>query len=345
MKILIISDAWHPQINGVVRTYEHLCDELEKMGCEVKIVGPLDFQRRVCLPGYGEIELVLFPYFPLKRMIENFAPDYIHLAVEGPLGWAGRRYCLWHKRAFTTSYHTKFPQYVSERVAKVAPFLKQTARRLGQWHMRRFHGPAKSMMVATGSLEQDLREIGFRTQTRSLTRGVDLELFHPARSEAEKPYFKDLKRPVAVFVGRVAIEKNLEAFLSMPWEGSKVIIGDGPSRKGLMKKYPDAVFTGNKTGRELADHYRSADVFVFPSRTDTFGIVLIEALACGVPVATYNETGPRDILTQAYLGVMDTDLSKAAHAALNIGSAEERHQFVKEHYSWRKAAEQFLDAF
>ena len=340
MKILIISDAWHPQVNGVVRTYEHLRDELTRMGHKVKVIGPDDFSWCVPMPGYAEIKLALFPYRKLKRMIEEFAPDRIHVAVEGPLGWAARKYCKKHKRDFTTSYHTQFPEYFSKRVASKLPFLKKSARRMGQWYVRKFHGPAARMMVATESLEKDLRLLGFRTKTHRLTRGVRLDLFHPG----EKTLFNDLPRPVALYVGRIAIEKNLEEFLSMAWSGSKVLIGEGPSRSYLEKKYPDALFVGKKEGEELAAHYRSADIFVFPSKTDTFGIVLIEALASGIPVAAYPVMGPKDIITSSELGILDNDLQKAASEALDNGTPEKRHQHVKDKYSWETAANQFLDA-
>lgn len=341
MKILIISDAWHPQVNGVVRTYEHLCEQFIAKGHDVKVIGPEDFPMRMPMPGYNEIELAILPYNRLSKMIEDYNPDAVHVSVEGPLGWAARKYCLKNDIEFSTSYHTQFPQYFSKRVASNAPFLKKPARRAGQWFVKKFHSASKTLMVATESLEKDLRVLGFQNKTHRLTRGVNLDIFHPG----EKTLFQDLPGPIAIFVGRVAIEKNLEAFLEMEWEGSKVIVGDGPSRKSLSKKYADAVFVGKKVGTELADHYRSADVFVFPSKTDTFGIVLIEALACGIPVAAYPVIGPRDIITEPFMGVLDHDLSTAAHKALENGTAEERLAHIKEHYTWEKAAGQFLDAF
>lgn len=340
MKILIVSDAWQPQVNGVVRTYEHLSAELEKLGHEVRVVGPQDFPWRIPMPGYAEIELALFPYGRLKKIIEEYAPEALHIATEGPLGWAARKYALKKGQRFTTSYHTHFPDYIAKRVGKVLPFLYAPIRRTAIKTIRRFHAPAKGMMVATQSLEDELTEWGFQTPKFRLSRGADLALFYPG----DKDLFNDTKRPVAIYVGRVAIEKNLEAFLKMDWPGTKVIVGEGPSMQMLKTRYPDAVFTGKKLGGELAAHYRSADVFVFPSKTDTFGIVLIEALASGLPIAAYNVTGPKDILTEPYMGVMDDNLSQAALKALETGTAQERADHVKKIYTWENAALQFETA-
>lgn len=340
MKILIISDAWHPQVNGVVRTYEHLSHELEKMGHTCRVIGPEDFEWKVGLMGYPEIKLALFPYKRLAAMIVAFQPDMIHLAVEGPLGWAGRRYCIRHKLDFTTSYHTHFPRYLEKRVPDYLSFLRKPVRKLGRHYVRTFHKFSKFMLVATEGLEEDLRQWQFKNPILRLTRGVDTDIFHPG----EKTLFKDLKTPIALYVGRIAIEKNLEEFLRMPWEGTKVLVGDGPSKTYLERKYPDALFTGKKSGHELAEHYRSADVFVFPSLTDTFGIVLIEALGCGLPVAGYPVTGPKDIITQDFMGALDNDLGVATARAITRGSREERSEYVKDHFSWGRAAQQFLAA-
>ncbi|MCC7305889.1 MAG: glycosyltransferase family 1 protein [Alphaproteobacteria bacterium] len=341
MKFLIVSDAWHPQINGVVRTYEHLVADLEKQGHQVQVVGPGDFSWTLPMPGYTEIRLAFFPQRRLAKIIDRSAADYIHIATEGPLGWAARKYCLRRGRKFTTSYHTHFPDYVAQRFAWLAPFLHDTAHRLGKIFVRHFHAPSETIMVATPSLEEKLKAWDFRTPMIRLSRGVDTDVFHPG----EKNLFKNLKRPVALYVGRVAIEKNIGDFLEMQWPGSKVIVGDGPSLGSLRRRYPAAVFTGRKTGGELADHYRSADVFVFPSRTDTFGIVLLEALACGLPVAAYNVTGPKDIITLPSLGILsDSDLGSAALKALNCGTAAERAAHVKAHYTWEAVARQFENA-
>lgn len=340
LKILIISDAWHPQINGVVRTYEHLGEELPKLGHNVKIIGPADFPLSIPTPGYSEIKLAIAPYKKLKSIINEYKPDRIHIATEGPLGWAARKYCLKHGREFSTSFHTLFPDYIAKRVAKLLPILYKPTHALGVKIIRRFHQKSIVMMVATQSLEDTLREWGFTSPIFRLTRGARLDLF----KMGNKTKFKNMNGPIALYVGRVAIEKNIEAFLDMDWDGEKIIIGDGPERPELVTQYPNAHFLGTKTGEELAQYYRSSDVFVFPSKTDTFGMVLIEALASGIPVAAHNVTGPKDIITENFLGTLDENLTKAAKKALNTGTAEQRVQHVKEKYTWKKAAEQFEHA-
>lgn len=341
MKILIISDAWHPQVNGVVRTYEHLSTELEKQGHTVKVIGPADFPLRVPMLGYPEIKLAVLPYRRLKKMIEEFQPDSIHVSAEGPLGWAARRYCVKHNHAYTTSYHTHFPDYVAKRAAKFLPYLYNFFHGIAKKIILKFHAPSTTMMVATQSLEDELSRWKMKPRMHRLSRGANLQQFSPG----EKKLFNDLKRPVAIYVGRIAIEKNLEEFLKMPWDGSKVMVGDGPSLPALKKKFPDAVFVGKKEGMELGEHYRSADLFVFPSRTDTFGIVLIEALAAGLPIAAYNVTGPKDIITEPFLGaVHDDDLAIAAQEALKHGTPEQRSNHVKAYYTWENAGQQFVSA-
>jgi glycosyltransferase involved in cell wall biosynthesis len=341
MKILIISDAWHPQVNGVVRTYENLSEQLRRLGHEVKVIGPSDFRVCMPMPGYAEIQLAINPYGRLKRIIEAYQPDCIHIAAEGPLGWAGRKYCKKHNLKFSTSYHTHFPDYVAKRLAKHLPFLYTPIRNMAKKIILNFHAPSSAMMIATQSLEDELKSWGFKTPMHRLSRGAKLDMFYPGT----QTLFNDLKRPVAIYVGRVAIEKNLEEFLAMDWAGSKVIVGDGPSRGVLSKKYPEAVFVGKKEGEELAAHYRSADLFAFPSRTDTFGIVLIEALASGLPVAAYNVTGPKDIITDKALGSLhENSLAAAAQEALRHGSPEERANHVKNYYTWENAGHQFEKA-
>lgn len=341
MKILIISDAWKPQVNGVVRTYEHIAEELEKDGHIIKVIGPADFPYRIPMPGYSEIELAINPYGRLKRMIEEFDPDALHIATEGPLGQAGRKYCIRHNLKFTTTYHTHFPDYIAKRVGKFLPFLASPVKKSAIKSLREFHSHAAVMLIATQSLEDELKEWGFETPMHRLTRGAKLDIFRPGVPEM----FHDLKRPVAIYVGRVAIEKNLEDFLDMTWHGSKVIVGDGPDLAELQNKYPGAHFAGKKEGEELGAHYRSADIFVFPSRTDTFGMVLVEALASGIPVAAYDVTGPRDIITEPHLGALhDQDLADAAGRALE--QAEHKHKrraHVEEHYTWPAVAKQFFD--
>ncbi len=342
LKILIISDAWHPQVNGVVRTYEHLIEELEKRGHMIKVIGPADFKHRITMPGYKEIELALCPYHSLKSMIKNFRPDKIHIATEGPLGWAARKYCTKHNQPFSTSYHTQFPDYIAKRVAKYLPFLYRWTHTRAKNMVRQFHAPSNVMMVATDSLEQTLRAWGFENPIKHLTRGAKLDTFHHAKTDKDKTEFKTLKSPIALYVGRIAIEKNIEAFLEMEWHGTKVIVGDGPAHATLKAKYPTAHFIGTRTGKALGACYRSADVFVFPSKTDTFGMVIVEALASGLPVAAYNVTGPKDIITHNFLGALhETDLGIATQNALKSGTAAQRVSHVKKHYTWKNAAQQF----
>ncbi len=341
MNILIITDAWHPQTNGVVRTYEHLQEELEKMGHDIHIVGPEDSPFTIPMPGYSEIRLTLSPYGHLKKVIKEQNPDHIHIATEGPLGWAGRTLCHKYNRNYSTAYHTQFPDYTAKRAARFLPFLFTPTHDLCKKHLDRFHKNSRALFVATQSLEDELKSWGFEMPMKRLTRGADLDLFRPLKL-GERRVFKGLPSPVALYVGRVAIEKNIEDFLSMDWAGSKVVIGNGPSLSMLKKRYPDAHFLGVKRGEDLAAHYRSADVFVFPSRTDTFGIVLIEALASGLPIAGYDVTGPKDIVTKPFLGATHKDdLSWAAHEALKQGAPKKRSAHVKEHYTWEIMARQF----
>ncbi|MFK7838943.1 MAG: glycosyltransferase family 4 protein [Bdellovibrionales bacterium] len=340
IRIMIISDAWKPQVNGVVRTYEYLHEELEKRGHTVKIIGPSDFPCTIPTPGYPEIKLAIMPYKHLTGIIEDFKPDRIHIATEGPLGWVARKYCRKHNRDFSTSFHTMFPEYVAKRVGKYLPFLYNATHHIAKSCVKRFHQKSIVMMIATQSLEDTLRIWGFTAPIFRLTRGVKNDIF----KLGEKTKFQDFKHPVALYVGRVAIEKNIDAFLDMQWNGEKVVIGDGPSLTELKEKYPDAHFLGKKSGEDLAAYYRSADIFVFPSKTDTFGMVIIEALACGLPVAAYNVMGPKDIITEDYLGILDENLSLAAQQALKKGTAEQRANHVLNNYTWQKAAEQFETA-
>lgn len=345
MKVLIISDAWHPQINGVVRTYEHLGEELIKLGHDIKVIGPADFPLTIPMPGYSEIKLAIAPYKRISKIIANYMPDQIHIATEGPLGRAARRYCLKERRGFTTAYHTHFPDYIAKRLCKYLPFLYSTIHKFAIRIVRSFHNPSSCVMVATQSLEKELKQWGFTAPMKRLIRGADLDLYTPVKTEAEKTKFQNLKKPIALYVGRIAIEKNLEDFLSMEWEGSKVLVGDGPSRTLLEKKYPNAEFIGVQKGQDLAACYRSADIFVFPSRTDTFGIVLIEALASGLPVAGYNVTGPIDIITEPFLGALhDSDIADAAKRALECTDTKKRAAYVKKKYTWENAGKQFEDA-
>jgi len=292
------------------------------------------------MPGYAEIHLALWPYRHLKKLITEYDPDHIHVATEGPLGWAGRKYCQKNQKHYTTAYHTQFPAYTAKRLAKYLPFLYKPIHALAVQIVRTFHANSNAMFVATKSLEKELRNWNFKAPMAPLTRGVNLELFHPLHPDEQNAY-SELKGPIALYVGRVAIEKNIEAFMTMEWAGTKIVIGDGPSRESLEKTYPDVHFLGTKTGADLALHYRSADVFVFPSKTDTFGIVLIEALASGLPVAGYPVTGPIDIITEPFLGAVDEDLATATRKAMENGTPKQRSDYVKTNYTWETMAGQF----
>lgn len=339
MKVLIISDAWHPQVNGVVRTYEYIIKEMDKKGITSKVIGPADFPYSVPMPFYPEILLVMMPDKRLTAMINAFGPDKIHIATEGPLGWAARRYCKKYKTPFTTSYHTQFPDYVAKRFAWLIPPLYKAVHRLCIRLVRHFHAPSKAVMIASESLHQQLKSWGFQSPLVHLTRGVDLSTFYIEPCEE----FSSLPKPVALYVGRIAIEKNLNAFLDMPWNGSKVLVGDGPVLNDLKSRYPNAHFLGKKIGKDLAACYNAADVFVFPSKTDTFGIVLIEALACGLPVAAYPVTGPKDIIVKPELGALHENLSIAAQIAIKQKNPEFCAQYVKENFTWEKAGDQFTE--
>ena len=340
MKILIISDAWKPQVNGVVRTYEYMIPELETLGHEVKVIGPADFPLNFGVPSYQEIKLAVMPYARLSRMIKAYAPHTIHIATEAPLGRAAARYCKRHRLPYTTAYHTHFPDYIAKRIAKILPLLAGPVKNYAIKSLRKFHATSSALFIATQSLEDELKAWKFETPMHRLTRGVKLDLFRPGDTDV----YADLKRPIALYVGRIAIEKNLEAFLSIPWEGTKVLVGDGPATKELKHKYPDAVFVGTKTGEDLAAHFRGADVYVFPSKTDTFGMVLVEAMASGLPIAAYNVTGPKDIVTQRFLGILDDDLEIAVRNAVALtGDADKRHNYAKAHYTWPIVARQFMD--
>ncbi|MCO8146349.1 glycosyltransferase family 1 protein [Rhodovulum tesquicola] len=334
LRILIVSDAWQPQVNGVVRTYENLNARLRAAGDEVQVIGPVAFPG-VALPSYPEIPLALPYYRRLAGMIEDFAPDAIHIPVEGPLGWMARHWCRANRVPFSTAFHTDFPAYVALRSPGA---LRSAAGAMTVAAMRRFHAPAHHVYVATAALEDKLRNWGFDNRFVRLSRGVDLGLFHPdpPRPETSEP-------PVLLYVGRLAPEKNIEAFLALPGPARKVVVGDGPLLPALRQRHPEVDFRGTLTGQTLADAYRAADVFVFPSRTDTFGIVVIEALACGIPVAAYPALGPREIVgADPRLGAIDEDLTAAVARALAApGSRADRHDHVRAHYSWDEAARVF----
>jgi glycosyltransferase involved in cell wall biosynthesis len=336
MKITLVSDAWFPQVNGVVRTLSTVVDIATARGHRVQMVTPDRFHS-VAMPQYPEIRLALTTRRRVAAMIAGFDPDAVHIATEGPLGWLARAWCLRHDVPFTTSFHTRFPDYVAARTGlSPAPFWRV---------LERFHRPAQAVLVATPRLAEELAAHGL-TQTRPWTRGVDLALFSPDR--LPHPAFADLPRPIALHVGRVAVEKNIDAFLEADWSGSKVVVGDGPALDALMARYPEAHFLGALHGEALASTFAGADVLAFPSRTDTFGLVIIEALACGTPVAGYPVPGPLDILGADGRGVpagrrvggVDDDLSVAMHAALGA----ERRDCARygAGFSWERSCDEFL---
>ena len=326
MRLALVSDAWLPQVNGVVRTLGRVCDELEKLGHQTLVISPQQFRTLPC-PTYPEIPLAYDHWWKVRRLLEDFAPDAVHIATEGPLGLAARSACLKRSWPFTTSYHTKFPEYVTAR----APVPLSWGYRFMRW----FHRPSKGVMVATPTIRAELEAQGF-DNVKSWSRGVDTDLFHPENKPA-----LDLPRPIYLYVGRVAVEKNIEDFLGLPIDGgSKVVVGDGPQRPALEQRYPDAVFTGAKFGEELARHYASADVFVFPSRTDTFGLVMLEAMASGVPVAAYPVPGPLDVVSDYPVGALHENLSEAVKRTTDISRQACRDYALR--FSWTACAEQFL---
>jgi glycosyltransferase involved in cell wall biosynthesis len=327
LRILIATDAWAPQVNGVVRTIETLQDELLAMGHAVEVIGPDRF-RTVRAPSEPSLRLAVLPGRRLAPMVDAFGPEAVHLATEGPLGVAMRRLCLRRGWPFTSCYATKFPEYLKARL-----YVPERA----TWGaLRWFHRTSSGVMVATPSLYKELVAKGF-SNIKSWTRGVDLELFRPIPGAD-----LGLPRPVFAYVGRVAIEKNIEAFLSLDLPGSKAVVGDGPARAALEKRFPEAKFLGAKFGEALAYAYAAADVMVFPSLTDTFGLVLLEAMACGTPVAAYPVTGPRDVVGHApEAAALDPDLRAACLRALTLSRTAARAH--AETYSWRRCAELFLD--
>ncbi|MBR0697178.1 glycosyltransferase family 1 protein [Bradyrhizobium lablabi] len=325
MRILVATDAWHPQVNGVVRTLTSLARSAATLGADINFLTPDGFPS-VGMPTYPGLRVALPNRREIARRIEEAAPEAIHIATEGPIGWAVRGYCRRNKLAFTTSYTTRFPEYVSVRTG--------IPDSVGYAVLRHFHAAASMTMVATESLRQELSDRGFR-RLGFWTRGVDTQLFNP-----DAPASLDLPRPIFMTMGRVAVEKNLDAFLSLDLPGSKVVVGDGPQKPALQQKYPDAVFLGEKKGQDLTSHLAAADVFVFPSLTDTFGVVQLEALACGTPVAAFPVTGPKDVIADHPIGAIDSDLRSACLRALTMSRATCRN-FALER-SWENSARQFI---
>ncbi len=325
MKILVATDAWHPQVNGVVRTLVMMAEAARGLGVEIDFLTPNSF-RTFALPSYRDLRLALPGPAKIAELIERAAPDSIHIATEGPIGFMVRRYCRKHGLPFTTGFHTRFPEYVSAR----SPIPERWV-----WAaLRAFHRPSQAVMAATPALVGELRSRGFRNVVL-WSRGVDTKLFHPRDIDICLP------GPVFLCVGRVAVEKNLEAFLALDLPGTKVIVGDGPARRKLERRYPQAIFLGARHGEELAEIYAACDVFVFPSKTDTFGLVLLEALASGLPVAAFPVQGPRDVIGSATVGVLSDDLRAACLEALNI-PREACVEFAAGH-SWEASARVFIE--
>ncbi|MFL9841256.1 glycosyltransferase family 1 protein [Sphingomonas sp. ST-64] len=329
MRIAIVTDAWEPQVNGVVRTLQSVKRVLEGQGHKVLVISPERFYSVPC-PTYPEIRLAMVRSRTIGDLLDEFSPHAVHLATEGPVCVAARRWCLKHDFPFTTAYHTQFPDYVEARSGVPAEWVWR--------YIRWFHAPAQSILASTPSIREALAAHGL-TQVRHWGRGVDLANFRPGL--APHPAMAALDGPVQLYVGRVAVEKNLEAFLASGHPGTKVVVGDGPARSALEAKYPEARFLGPMFGAELASAYAAADGFVFPSRTDTFGLVMIEALACGTPVAAYPVTGPVDILTPE-TGAMDDDLDAAIATALTRDRAACADYGAT--FTWEASAAQFLAA-
>ncbi len=326
MRIALITDAWFPQVNGVVTTLNNVRTELERDGHEMLVIHPSLF-RTVAAPRYPEIRLSLLPGRLMRGMLREFAPQAIHIATEGPLGLACRRFCRRAGLPFTTSYHTQFAHYL--KIYFGVP--RGWTSRLVRW----FHGAAERTLVPTAAVGRELESRGFRHLV-TWTRGVDTELFKPA----SRHLYPD-PRPVFLYVGRVAHEKNIEAFLKLDLPGTKVVVGDGPAMNELIRRYDRVRFVGYKRGQDLAAHIAAADVFVFPSRTDTFGVVMLEAMACGLPVAAYPVTGPIDVVSDGVSGVLHEDLRLAALKALEISPAGCRQYALG--FTWRRCARMFLE--
>ena len=324
-RIAIVTDAWTPQVNGVVTTLRETARCLEAIGWRVELVTPLSFARVPC-PGYPEIRLSLLPGARLAAMLDEFAPHCVHIATEGPLGLAARRDCLRKSRPFTTSYHTQFPQYLRARL----PIPLSWSYAFLRW----FHRPAMRTLVATESVRRELHGQGF-DRLALWSRGVDTQSFRPYDK-----YYLHEERPILLYAGRVAVEKGLEEFLELDTPGTKYVVGDGPSLASLRRRYPNVLYAGYRFGEELARYVAAADVFVFPSRTDTFGLVMLEALACGVPVAAHPVPGPIDVIEPGVTGVLHEDLDEAIRGALALDPAPCREAALRR--SWEAATRQFV---
>ncbi|UJQ95452.1 glycosyltransferase family 4 protein [Mariluticola halotolerans] len=331
-KVLIVTDAWKPQTNGVVRCLEAVSSELRSRGFKVVFLSPDKFWT-LPMPTYPEIQLALAPIGAVGDFINRHRPDHIHIATEGPLGFQARMHCEGEQLAFTTSYHTRFPEYLAARI----PVPAEMPTEVSYAYLRWFHSGASTTLVPTRSVASELQQKGFDNLT-VWSRGVDKALFSPG----PKTRFTNLPGPHLLYVGRVAVEKNVAAFLQLKTPGSKIVVGDGPQLEELKQRFPDAHFLGRKTGAELTELYRSADVFVFPSKTDTFGNVMIEAMSCGVPVAAYPVTGPIDVLTDPACGAMDEDLHIATAKALALSRDAASAHAAR--FTWAHCTDQFQTA-
>lgn len=334
MKLALVTDAWHPQVNGVVTTLHELVQALGPLGVEVTVIHPGLFKNRPC-PGYAGIDLAVRPYKPLADMLNTLQPDAVHLATEGPLGWAGRKHCLNKGWQFTTAFHTKFPE-ILHAALRVPLFM-------GYGLFRHFHRPSSGVMVPTQGVLRMLQQRRFKS-LKAWTHGVDLSLFHHHAVPLDLPELKDLPRPFTLFVGRVSYEKNIDAFLNLQLPGTRIVCGVGPLEAQLKARYPDVLWMGVLPRERLAKVYAAADVFVFPSRNETFGLVMLEAMACGTPVAAYPVDGPLQVLGngdgQATGGVLSEDLQAAVHQCLQLPRAEARQR--AETFGWPKTVEVFL---
>lgn len=325
-RIAIITDTYFPHISGVATAIKATAEELEKAGHTVKIISPADFTFKFPLPGYSEIKLAFFVSRKLRKKLDSFKPNAVHISVEGPLGYVAKGYCRKRNMPFTSAYHTRFPEYIKVRTGiplRVSYFLA-----------RRFHKNSQSVMVASNILKDELENWGFKNVV-IWEKGVDLELFTP-----DNPAELKANGPVFMYMGRVAIEKNIEAFLKLDLPGTKYIVGDGPQRKSLERKYPEVIFTGYKFGKELARHVAAADVFVFPSLSDTLGLVMLEANACGVPVATYPSQASKSVIVSGVNGIISEDLREACISALELSREQAREAALNK--SWQKTTEQFF---
>jgi len=327
VRVVVATDAWHPQTNGVVRTLATTVAHMRADGLDVHVISPEQFRTVPC-PTYPEIRLSLFAGKTVARRLEQLEPTAVHVSTEGPIGLAARRWCIRTGHEFTTAYHTQFPEYIRAR----APVPLSASYAFMRW----FHGAAKRTLVATPSMRRQLEAHGFGN-IATWSRGVDSELFRPREKG-----FLSLPRPIWLYLGRVAVEKGIEDFLRLDLPGSKLVVGDGPARPSLQARYPEVEFVGYKHGEDLARHVAASDVFVFPSRTDTFGLVLLEAMACGLPVAAYPVTGPVDVVANGVTGVLDEDLRAAALEALKLDPAACREHAVG--YSWEACTRQFVGA-